>query len=57
MNKPIYDKAGFLHNNGVIDPHMSLLCVVSGVNVGSSMATTNNVIGIWQTQALDVECV
>ena len=56
MNKQIDGKAGFLHNIGVIDPQMPLLCVVSGVHASGSMATTNHVIGIWQTQVLDVEC-
>ena len=51
MNK----NPGFLHNIGLIDPQMPLLCVVSGGHAGGSMATTNNVVGIWQTQVLDVE--
>ena len=51
MNK----NPGFLHNIGLIDPEMPLLCVVSGGHAGGSMARTNHMIGILQTQVLDVE--
>ena len=34
---------------------MPLLCVVSGVHACGSMETSNHVVGIWQTQGLDVE--
>ena len=46
---------GFLHNIGLIDPHLPLLCVFSGGHAGGSMTTTNHVVGIWKTQVLDVE--